>query len=89
MSPLTKGSYLANYAVAQRVEPKVLVSITTIRDEDDVILWGANFTWEHVNSSTSGPWAKQFGRVKFDDADIEADYEIQISLCFGSLLQSP
>ncbi|KAH6963363.1 hypothetical protein DER45DRAFT_640902 [Fusarium avenaceum] len=48
-----------------------------------------NGTWTQVNSSTFGPWAKQFGRVRDEAVHMEEDYEIQMSLCFDSFIRYP
>jgi hypothetical protein len=89
LSPLTNVTYSANYALDYGIRPKVLVSMTATGDQDGALFTAANTTWKHINSSTFGPWAKQFGRVRIENTDIEQDCEIQMALCFDSFTQTP
>ncbi|KAG5786881.1 hypothetical protein H9Q69_014048 [Fusarium xylarioides] len=43
---------------------------------------GTNATWEHINSTTSGPWLRQWSRVTWDDGREKQDFHHQLSLCF-------
>lgn len=47
-----------------------------------------NATWTLLNSSNSGPWARQWNRVKLGDGIKTRDEYTQITLCIGSELTS-
>ncbi|VTT68280.1 unnamed protein product [Fusarium fujikuroi] len=47
-----------------------------------------NATWTLLNSSNSGPWARQWNRVKLRDGIKTRDEYTQITLCIGSELTS-
>ncbi|KAH6971085.1 hypothetical protein BKA56DRAFT_636019 [Ilyonectria sp. MPI-CAGE-AT-0026] len=79
VSPLTNATSYENSTAGSF---STWMIIDTISLHKGYELWNTTSTWEHLNSSGSGPWLRQWSRVRSDDGEAEQDFYFPITLCF-------
>ncbi|KAH7121609.1 hypothetical protein EDB81DRAFT_847698 [Dactylonectria macrodidyma] len=80
VSPLTNATSLEN-STARSFSAWMIIDTASIH-EGGYGSWNSTLTWEHLNSSGSGPWLRQWSRAKSDDGEADKDYYFPITLCF-------
>lgn len=79
-SPLTNATSHEN-STARSHSKQMIIDTISLR-KSVYGLWNTSSIWEHLNSSGSGPWLRQWSRVRSDDGEVEEDFYFPITLCF-------
>ncbi|KAF4995231.1 hypothetical protein FGRMN_5262 [Fusarium graminum] len=68
-----------------REEPQLLINISPDRGYGltSAMLGGAS--WDHINSSSSGPWLRQWSRAKRGDKRMTPEWHNQLTVCFNAI----
>lgn len=79
VSPLTNATSHED-PTARSFSPLMIIDTTSLH-EGGYELWNTSSTWEHFNSSGSGPWLQQWSRARSDDGEAEEVYYFPVTLC--------